>query len=87
VTTPAESYRIEQCRSCNAPVIWAVTNGGKTMPVDAVPVEDGNVELRPGRYGRGAVATVLSGPPLFAPSPLRKSHFATCVDADAWRKP
>ena len=83
VTT--EGYRIEACRSCNAPVIWAATNGGKTMPVDAEPVDDGNVELRPGRYGGGAVATVLSGPPLFAPSPLRKSHFATCPQADEWR--
>jgi hypothetical protein len=80
----AEGFRIEHCRSCNAPIVWAVTNGGKGMPVDAEPVDDGHVELRPSTHGRGVIATVLEAEALFA-GPLRKSHFATCPDADGWR--
>jgi hypothetical protein len=83
VTAPAApEFRVEECRSCKAPIIYAATTGGKTMPVDAEPVDDGNVLLRRTTYG-GAVATVTTAT-LFS-DPLRKSHFATCPDADEWR--
>ena len=29
-----------QCGSCHAPVVWAITEKGKRMPVDAEPVEE-----------------------------------------------
>lgn len=80
-----EGYRIDACRSCDAAIIWATTAGGKAMPVDAEPVEDGNVELASTNGHRGPVATVLTGPSLLG-GPLRKSHFATCKDADTWRQ-
>lgn len=89
------TYQIEACRSCNAGVIWAVTAGGKTMPVDAVPSEGGNVRLTP-LPGGGATAAVISTATIAAetsglfPSglpPLRTSHFVTCPNADEWRKP
>lgn len=80
-----EGFEISTCRSCPAPIVWATTRNGKAMPVDAVPVEDGNVELAPPPPGRRApVATVLTGPSLLG-GPLRKSHFATCEQADQWR--
>jgi hypothetical protein len=79
-----EGYQIQACRSCNAPIIWAST-GTKTMPVDAEPTEEGNVELAPGSLGRGVVATVLTGPALFA-GPLRTAHFVSCPDAGEWRR-
>jgi hypothetical protein len=82
----ADDFVIEACRSCKAPVVWGVTTkNGATMPVDAEPVDDGNIELRPGAHGKGAVATVLTGPSLLG-GPLRKSHFATCPDAEEWRR-
>lgn len=79
-----EGYRIDTCRSCNAPIIWATTTGRALMPVDVEPVDDGNVELHVGESGR-AYATVLTGPSLFG-GPLRKSHFASCEQADEWRR-
>ncbi|WP_328465495.1 hypothetical protein OHA21_43740 [Actinoplanes sp. NBC_00393] len=81
-----EGFDIANCRSCSAPIVWATSSGGRSMPVDAEPVEDGNVELaeRPGLF-IGPVATVLTGPSLFG-GPLRKPHFATCPQAEMWRQ-
>jgi hypothetical protein len=87
VTDQAEpEYDIAACRSCDAPIVWATSSGGKRMPVDALPVPDGNVELtlQPGSWV-GPVAAVLTAPSLFA-KPLRKAHFATCPAAEQWRK-
>lgn len=79
-------WDIAACRSCDSPVIWATSSGGRPMPVDAEVSEDGNVELsmQPGRFV-GPVATVVTGPTLF-PKPLRKAHFATCKQAEQWRR-
>jgi hypothetical protein len=81
-TTP-DGFRLAQCGSCNGAVIWASTSNGKSMPVDAVPVEDGNVEVL--RAGGRVVATIHGQAPMI-PVPLRKSHFATCPNADQHRK-
>lgn len=78
--TPA--FEVVACRSCNARIIWARTTGDKSMPVDAEPVDDGNIALT--MHGHRIVATVTDAPTLFGPA-LRKSHFATCPEADEWR--
>jgi hypothetical protein len=89
-------FQITACGSCQAAIIWAETSNGQSMPVDAAPAAaGGNVELSP-RPGGGATARVLSAVEasrvqgsLF-PEPdrvLRRSHFATCVNADAHRRP
>lgn len=73
-----------KCRSCGAPVEWCVTENGKRMPVDAEPVEDGNL-----------VVEMQLGPSLArAYDPARdagkarfRSHFSTCPNANAHRKP
>jgi hypothetical protein len=84
-----DDFRIESCRSCQAGIIWAATAGGKTMPVDAAPSDDGNVALTL-RPGGSATAAVLSAATIAAetsglfPSglpPLRTSHFVTCPNA------
>jgi hypothetical protein len=81
-----EGYEIAACRSCDAAIVWATSSGGKPMPVDAEVSEDGNVELsmQPGLFV-GPVATVVTGPTLFGKS-RRKAHFATCKDAEQWRR-
>lgn len=59
------------------PITFVRTAKGKPMPLDAVPVLGGNIELRNG------VAHVV------APSPDVQryvSHFATCVEAASFRK-
>ena len=41
----AVEHPTEKCKSCPAQVIWAVTERGKAMPVDAEPGPGGNVQL------------------------------------------
>lgn len=86
------------CRSCKAPVIWALTEKDKPMPVDAEPVEDGNIVLSHRRVGQDPVALV-KGPleieqlraehersPQEGPLRLFISHFATCPNAQEHRR-
>lgn len=76
------------CRSCDAPIVWAVTTGGRPIPLDAAAVPTGNVVLR------GGTARVLSsvtlgemhGAGLLDGLPLYVSHFATCPNAKAHRQ-
>lgn len=75
------------CRSCEARILWIETERGKKMPLDAEPVEMGNVVLIKLTDGR-EVARYLNpanveiyddGRPRFT------SHFATCPQAAGWR--
>lgn len=65
---------MSRCRSCAAEIIWAHTEKGKRIPLDAEPVEGGNIELRDG------IATIY-GQAIFGTEALYVSHFATCPDA------
>lgn len=81
---------VTTCRSCGAPVRWAVTEAGKRSIVDAHPVEGGNlVATSPGsvraaskeerercqRVGLRECRT-----------PLYVSHVATCPHSKGWRR-
>jgi hypothetical protein len=67
-----------RCKSCGAPVLWARTEAGKSMPVDAAPNERGNLIVD------GAACRVAT---LFDPLGERyTSHFATCPDGPSHRK-
>lgn len=79
-------FPVEDCRSCKKPVIWAKTERGKAMPVDAEPSTDGTVSLRWGHDGSTVLASVPSRHLAFGRRDLRKSHFATCKDAGTWRR-
>jgi hypothetical protein len=63
------------CRSCQAPIFWTVTEAGKSMPVDAQPSLQGNLIVSyddKGAHSRVAKGTDRAG--------LRyTSHFATCL--------
>lgn len=79
-----------RCRSCNAPVLWvAVGPQGERsrMPLDPDPTDDGNVRLE-GRFTpSGAEAATVLGPlEAELEDELYLSHFATCPDADEWRR-
>ena len=83
-----------RCRSCNAAIIWTVTEGGKKMPVDETTDRNGRFWIafegfddpiayydKDGRIAdefRRGV-THLEGPYV--------SHFATCPNATTHRKP
>jgi len=84
------------CRSCGAPIEWAITPDGKRIPIDVQAVEDGNILLSHKSLEEPPVAFVqsksnieilrsqakLSG----QPHVLFKSHFATCPNAAKHRK-
>lgn len=82
-------YNTAKCRACGAEIMFIKTIAGKTMPVDAkslyfVPDASGTpYVLIDGTVGRGLAAS--------QDEPGAKigyiSHFATCPEADKFRKP
>lgn len=83
------AFEVKSCGSCAASVIWTVTHKGRRMPVDAEPVEGGNVRLR--QDGERVIAEYpgKEHPGLFDEDDRARyvSHFATCPQAGRWRKP
>lgn len=78
-----------RCTSCNAPIVWAFTSTGKRMPVNPDPVVGGNVVLLTGN--QQPEAQVLGAAEVARRAALgllcHTSHFATCPQADAHRRP
>lgn len=77
---------MSRCRSCEAEVLWTMTEHGKRMPLDAEPYDgpepSGLFVLR----GEGDTPqAVAATPESFPGEPLFRSHFATCPDANDWR--
>lgn len=79
-----DGFKTDNCRSCTAPIVWATTEGGKSMPVDAGLVDDGNVVLQTAPTGT-VLAHVLDQAGLFDDGPRHVAHFVTCPDGDTWR--
>lgn len=74
------------CKSCGEPVIWALTQREKRMPVDVVPVVGGNIELEYNAPDGTALETPFATYVRKSDELRYVSHFATCVDADQHRK-
>ncbi len=72
------------CRSCGQRITWLETAGGKAMPVDDDPCEEGNIVVV------GGMAKVLknaqAAAELYSEEPRYVSHFVTCPQAKNWRK-
>jgi hypothetical protein len=66
------------CKSCGAQIRWAKTATGGSMPINPGLVDNGNVVIE----GDPPIARVVA-----AGSGQFISHFATCPNADAHRKP
>jgi hypothetical protein len=75
--------RIDKCKACDAPIVWAKTPNGKVIPIDAEPSPDGNVVLFAGP-GSGELLAFFRN--VKGAHRLHKSHFATCPNADRFRK-
>lgn len=86
---------MSQCRSCHAEIEWVVTERGKNMPIDAEPVEGGNlvftgtIHHSVGRASYREVRYLRKG---IQPSTLLGeseetyvSHFATCPNSEQHR--
>lgn len=86
---PAPVYPTEPCRSCHAPMIWAVTTTGQRIPVDADPVDvntgRGEVTLtaRPGYPPLASIARHAGQ--LFGAARVYRRHTTTCPYAARYR--
>ena len=77
------------CRSCDMPIKWVETEKGKPMPLDASPVDNGNITIEQSEgSGRGGPIAKVWGMPELIPAGEDRyvSHFVTCVHADEHRK-
>lgn len=85
---PRPAVKTTPCKSCGAPVLWAVTSSGSRIPLDPT-------EIRASADGPGrAVSLVVEGGAVVSlrEDPAgdqvgRESHFATCPNAAQHRKP
>ncbi len=72
------------CKSCGASIVWAKAVSGKNVPLDAEPRDDGTIAID--AKGR---AMVLVKDMMLDPNWPREryvSHFATCPNAETWRR-
>ncbi|MGH7743390.1 MAG: hypothetical protein ACREQ5_01015 [Candidatus Dormibacteria bacterium] len=73
-----------ECSSCHARIVGCLTVNGKWMPVDAVPVEGGNLVLVDGAGALPGVRVLRKGEVVEGPRYV--SHFSTCPQANIHRK-
>ncbi len=73
----------DTCRDCGAPVVNALTEGGRAIELDADPHPDGTVVLYD--VDGHARARVLTGAQLPATQPARQRHSTTCRESPAAR--
>lgn len=75
--------RIARCNSCGAEIIWVTTPNGKNMPVNLAEDPRGSIYLdADGRMGQAS----LTGAPPEGTLTRHLSHFATCPQAQKWRR-
>jgi hypothetical protein len=79
---------VAKCRSCRAKINWTVSELGKKMPLDPLPVADGNVIKTGNRVeGLEEVHVISSRDATIDPdTPRYVTHFSTCPMAAAHRK-
>lgn len=70
-----DTRNIGVCRSCQAQVTWCELTSGKRMPFDGHPTY---VKTEHEPETRRLVGHI--------DSTINQSHFATCPDADRWRR-
>jgi hypothetical protein len=76
------------CQSCKAWIIWAVTERGRRMPVDAQMNIGGTLVLcyEVDELDRPTSGQMVLQAPADYRGPKWISHFATCPKASAWRR-
>ena len=76
-----------QCSTCSASIIWVVTAGGKKMPINTLPVDNGNIIFDGPNPDSVRVLKKTEQGDLFLAGKQRfVSHFATCKFARQHRK-
>jgi hypothetical protein len=77
-------WKKDRCRTCGAEIVWATTEKGKAIPIDATPnLLQGNISLESSADPReGPLAKFAKK----GESGSYVSHFATCPQASEHRK-
>jgi hypothetical protein len=79
---------VSDCRSCEAPLLWARTEKGRRIPLDPDPYAGddprGLFVLR--RELGLAPLAVAATPDAFPGEPVYRSHFTTCPNAKEHRR-
>lgn len=79
---------VSACRSCGAPIMWAITEAGSPIPLDAIPdPQRGNIEVHEDGSCRvlGDLERLLIVEVDGDAAELYLSHFASCPHAGEWR--
>lgn len=76
-----------RCGSCGEAIIWATTDTGRHMPIDAVPVDTGNIAVHRGHDGELRARVLKHGDTVAEWEKRGTTHFETCPNADQHRKP
>lgn len=76
--------RFSRCRTCGASIIWAVTEHGRKIPVDAKPIAEGNLVLDEDCFDGLRARHVRDVEGAFEERYM--THFATCAQASKWRR-
>ena len=72
------------CKKCNAPILFKYTSKGALMPIDAAPIDDGNIIIN--AQGTVTVLTKALIAQGFAEGqPRYRSHFSTCKFANLFK--
>lgn len=78
-------FPVEECSTCHAPIIWAITERDKRAPFDAEPAAGGTAILSWSAGETAVHSRILRVAQREGRTDLRLSHFATCPDAAEWR--
>lgn len=70
------------CRSCGANIIWAYTQGGKHMPLDAEPT----ARVGPGVFVMRGTTCIEYEMTTHGYEQRYLNHFATCPQGKSWSK-
>lgn len=71
------------CRSCQAPIRWALTSKGRRIPLDPTPSPAGNLAFDLTEEEGASFVRVV---PVGSRPTLYTSHFATCPQAAQHRR-
>lgn len=81
--------QLTRCRGCRRTVFFATTQGDKKIPIDEKPANDGNLLVATSGTQLPTATVMRSGQAAGMREqgvPTYKAHFATCPNADDFRK-
>lgn len=79
--------QLTRCRGCGRTIFFATTAGDKNIPIDEKPANDGNLMVTEGTPPHATVVRTGQAAGMRDQGvPTYKAHFATCPNADDFRK-